>query len=108
MGEVVVGEMELHAAAGGEGVDFVEVGLGTSSEKGFGEMVEPAGSAKVVHGLVEVGAVSGGAAEREVIEADIERPEVLDRPPERSRRAAVDFRSLALGQQEVAVSVALE
>src|ERR1039457_5387187 len=60
-GEVVVGEVESHAGARGDGVDFFEVVRGAAGEEGTGEVVELAGAANVIDGLIEVRDGLGGA-----------------------------------------------
>jgi hypothetical protein len=82
LGEVVVGEVQPHAGAGGDAENFIEVRVGAAGEEGPSKKFDGARAAEEVDGLVEV--MSGfrragamGAAEREMVEADVQRPELL-------------------------------
>ena len=102
-GEVVVGEVESHAGAGGDLEDFLEVVGGSSGEEGAREKVEWAGAADVFYSLVEVGDGFGGAgwvgsAKGEMVEADIEEPAVVLGYPQVLGGATEDFSRLALGE----------
>src|ERR1051326_5318761 len=108
LGEVVVGEVESHAGARGDGVDLFEVVRSAAGEEGVGEELKRAGAAEVVDRLVEVrggfgGAAGVGAAEGEVIEANAEQSELPLDPFQSLGGAAEDLRRLALGEQEIAV-----
>src|SRR5205807_2506866 len=111
-GEVVVGEVEAHAGAGGDAEDFVEVMGRAAGEERAGEMVKGSGAAEVVDGMVEVARGFGGAggvgtAERKVVEADVKKPASLLGDEQGLGSPADDFRGLALTEEEIAVSRAL-
>jgi hypothetical protein len=130
--EVGVGLVQAEAAAGGEGEGFVEVlagegegaGVGVESragEEAAGEVVLRAGAAEAVDGGREVegslgevaaGAALGGeevgAAEGEVVEGDLEEPEVRLGDLQRLRGAFSHIGIPALIEQEVAVPEALD
>src|ERR1017187_9264146 len=110
-GEVVVGQVEPHAGAGGDAEGFFEVVRRAAGEEGAGEIVELSSTANEVDGLVEVvsgfgGAGGVGAAERKVVEADVEEPSPL--PVQGLGSPAEDFRSLALPEEQVAILIAPE
>ena len=53
-GEMVVGEVELHAGAGGDAKDFVEIAGRAAGEEGARKVVECPRTAEEVDGLFEV------------------------------------------------------
>ena len=122
--QMVIGEVEAHAAASGENADFFEIVLGFgefagvaevggSGEEAEGEMVEGSGTPEAAYGLVEIlggfgGAGRVGAAEGEMIEGDVEQPGVSPRNLNRLGCATEDFFPFTLRQEEVAVSVTLD
>lgn len=54
LGEVVIGEIEAHAGAGGDAEGFVKVVGRAAGEEGSGKVVECSCAAEEVDGLVEV------------------------------------------------------
>jgi len=107
-GEVVVGEEEPHAGAGGDAEDFFEVVGHASGEETARKFVELSRLAEEVDGLVEVvsrfGRAGGmGAAERKVVEADVEETSISLGPFQSLGGPAEDFCSLGLTEKEIAI-----
>jgi len=111
LGEVVVREEELHAGASGDAEDFFEIVGSAASEEGEGKAVQLSCAAEEFDGLVEVMNRFGGpgrvrAAERKVVEADVQEPAALLSDDERLGSPTQDFGGLVLAEEQVAVSIA--
>src|ERR1039458_4146299 len=84
-GEVVVGEVKPHTGPGGDAEYLVEIMIRAASEEPARQVVERPRAAEEVDGLVEVVGGFGGAAlecaaERKVVQADVEEPSLLFHP----------------------------
>jgi hypothetical protein len=113
LGEVIVGEKELHAGAAGDAQDFLEIVVRAASEEGAWKVVKCSRPVEEFDGLVEMmnrfGAAQGvRAAERKVVEADVKKPAVPLGDDERFGSPAQDFGSLTLVEEQVAISIALD
>ena len=112
-GEMVIGEVETHAGAGGDAEDIVEVAGRAAGEEGAGKVVDLARAAEEIDSLVEMMSGFGGAggvaaAERKMIEADGEEAPVLLPPSEGLRSPAEDLHGLALPEEQIAIAIAPE